>query len=126
MIAFARALPGLFVLFAGGRAMARGVVKWFDPKKGYGFIMQEGAPDVFVHWRNIESSDDFKTLRKGLGYCWSVAVAALPEEGRPMMERWLACDDKDVIWIMKQNLRKKRLARVDAAWVETWKRRLGI
>ena len=78
--------------------------------------------------REVENrrSDDFKTLRKGLGYCWSVAVAALPEEGRPMMERWLACDDKDVIWIMKQNLRKKRLARVDAAWVETWKRRLGI
>ena len=65
MIAFARALPGVFVVFAGGRAMARGVVKWFDPKKGYGFIMQEGAPDVFVHWRNIESGEDFKTLEDG-------------------------------------------------------------
>ena len=45
--------------------MARGVVKWFDPKKGYGFIMQEGAADVFVHWRNIESGEDFKTLEDG-------------------------------------------------------------
>ena len=45
--------------------MARGVVKWFDPKKGFGFIMQEGAADVFVHWRNIESGEDFKTLEDG-------------------------------------------------------------
>ncbi len=45
--------------------MARGVVKWFDPKKGFGFIMQEGAPDVFVHWRNIKGEDSFKTLEDG-------------------------------------------------------------
>jgi hypothetical protein len=32
-------------------------------------------------------SEDFKALRKGLAYCWSVAVVALPEEGRPLMER---------------------------------------
>ena len=45
--------------------MARGTVKWFDPKKGYGFIMLEGQPDVFVHWRNIRSEDQFKTLEDG-------------------------------------------------------------
>jgi CspA family cold shock protein len=45
--------------------MARGVVKWFDPKKGFGFIMQEGAPDVFVHWRSIQGADGFKTLEDG-------------------------------------------------------------
>jgi CspA family cold shock protein len=45
--------------------MARGVVKWFDPKKGYGFIMLEGEPDVFVHWRNIKTEDSFKTLEDG-------------------------------------------------------------
>ena len=45
--------------------MATGVVKWFDPKKGYGFIKQEQGEDVFVHWRNIVSDDEFKTLEDG-------------------------------------------------------------
>jgi hypothetical protein len=33
--------------------------------------------------------------------------------------------DRDVRWIMKENLKKKRLARVDAEWVAAWKERLG-
>ncbi len=66
-------------------------------------------------------SDPFKALRKGLAYCWSVAVVTLPEVGKPLMEKWLASDDKDVKWIMKQNLDKARLARMDAAWVEQCK-----
>ncbi len=64
--------------------------------------------------------EDFQALRKGLAYCWSVAVAALPDVGKPMMERWLASNDRDVRWIMRQNLAKKRLARMDAEWVATW------
>ena len=71
-------------------------------------------------------SDEFKALRKGLGYCWSVAVAAAPEEGKRMMERWFSSDDKDVLWVMKENLRKKRLARMGAEWVEEGKARLGM
>lgn len=71
-------------------------------------------------------SDELKALRKGLGYCWSVAVAASPEEGKKMMERWFSSDDKDVRWVMKENLRKKRLARMDAEWVEEGKGRLGM
>ncbi len=69
-------------------------------------------------------SDDFKTLRKGLGYCWSVAVVALPDEGKPLIEKWLECDDKDIRWIIKENLRKARLSRMDGAWVEAYLSRL--
>lgn len=69
-------------------------------------------------------SEEFKALRKGLGYCWSVAVSAAPQPGKGMMERWFACDDRDVRWIMKQNLGKKRLERMDSAWVATWQARL--
>lgn len=70
-------------------------------------------------------SDDYLALRKGLGYCWSVAVAALPEEGKSIMEKWLADTDPDVRWIMKENLKKDRLARADADWVQKWKSKLG-
>ena len=63
---------------------------------------------------------DFLTLRQGLGYCWSVAVVALPEEGKPLMKKWLLTADKDVQWMMRENLKKTRLARMDAGWVKKW------
>lgn len=40
-----------------------GVVCWFDPKKGYGFISCEGDTDLFVHFSDV-NSDGFKTLYK--------------------------------------------------------------
>jgi hypothetical protein len=63
---------------------------------------------------------DFQVLRKGMGYCWSVAVAALPEAGKPLMEKWLACPDKDIRRIMIENLKKNRLERMDPEWVHRW------
>jgi CspA family cold shock protein len=41
-----------------------GTVKWFDEKKGFGFIEREGGSDVFVHFKAI-ASDGFKTLSDG-------------------------------------------------------------
>jgi hypothetical protein len=71
-------------------------------------------------------SDEFKALRKGLGYCWSVAVVAAPVEGKRMMEKWFSSNDRDTVWIMKQNLSKKRLVRMNAEWVERWKTALEM
>ena len=65
-------------------------------------------------------SEGFIALRKGLGYCWSVAVAASPADGQKAMERWLTSRNPDVRWIMKENLKKNRLVRADAAWVKKW------
>ncbi len=69
-------------------------------------------------------SEDFLALRKGLGYCWSVAVASLPEEGKALMEKWLVKSDQDIRWIMKENLKKKRLVRMDTAWVKKWREKM--
>jgi CspA family cold shock protein len=44
--------------------MVKGTVKWFNEKKGFGFISQEEGDDVFVHHTSIEG-DGFKTLREG-------------------------------------------------------------
>ena len=44
--------------------MANGTVKWFNERKGYGFIEQEDGPDVFVHHSGINATG-FKSLNEG-------------------------------------------------------------
>ncbi len=44
--------------------MPRGVVKWFNEKKGFGFISKEDGGDIFVHYTGI-AGDGFKSLHEG-------------------------------------------------------------
>jgi CspA family cold shock protein len=45
-------------------ALAKGTVKWFSNKKGYGFIEQEDGGDIFVHFSSIDTPG-FKSLSQG-------------------------------------------------------------
>jgi hypothetical protein len=73
-------------------------------------------------------SEEFKALRKGLGYCWSVAVVAAPDVGRArfeaLVQRAAASGDRDLRWLVRENLRKQRLCRLDAEWVAELRARL--
>ena len=66
--------------------------------------------------RSLLSSRD-RVLRQALGYCWSVAAAASPEDGRKQMKKWLGSDDPDVRWIMRTNLAKARMAALGSRWI---------
>src|SRR4029077_2939676 len=67
--------------------------------------------------------EGFRVLRQALGYCWSVAAAALPEAGRPLMEKWLRSPDRDVAWVMQSNLAKARMSAFGPSWVTKWRGR---
>lgn len=79
---------------------------------------------TFLEGETDRKSDAYKALRKGLGYCWSVAVAAYPEPGQARFERWFTSQDRDVRWVLNENLKKKRLERLDGAWVNRCRERI--
>lgn len=68
----------------------------------------DAVTQALVHSKE-RRSPDFLTLRQALGYCWSVAAVALPEEGILLLRKWLASPDPDAAWIMRENLKKNRL-----------------
>jgi len=55
--------------------MAKGVVKWFNDSKGFGFIEQENGADVFVHFSSIQG-DGFKTLAEGQEVSFEIVQGA--------------------------------------------------
>lgn len=60
----------------------RGVVRWFNNAKGYGFLGRDGGPDVFVHYSAIEK-DGYKTLKEGDQVEYNVVAGA---QGRPQAD----------------------------------------
>jgi hypothetical protein len=73
---------------------------------------------------STRKGEDFKVLRQALGNCWSVAAAAQPEAGRPLMEKWLRSTDRDIAWVMQSNLSKARMGALGPSWIAKWKRKV--
>ena len=59
----------------GTPAMETGTVKWFDSKKGFGFILDAEGKDVFVHFSSIEG-EGFRALKDGESVEYEPAVGA--------------------------------------------------
>jgi hypothetical protein len=62
--------------------------------------------------RGERARADVRALRQALGYCWSVAVAAHPVAGLPQFNALRSSADGDVRWIVKENEKKARLAKL--------------
>ncbi len=79
-------------------------------------VVLENSRKVPAAERKLE---DFKVLRRALGYTVSVITAAAPEQGFALMRECATWNDEDITWILRENLKKKRLAKfsLDAAQV---------
>ncbi len=83
----------------------------------------ETITDSLAHGEKL--SDGEASLRKALGYGWSVAIVHAPEPGKHRFERLLSFPDKHIQWIVKENLKKNRLVKMDPDWVAACTARVG-
>lgn len=70
--------------------------------------------------------DEYIALRKALGYGWSIAAVALPGPGKDALARWAMSADPNVRWVVRENLKKDRLRRLDAAWLSDLAAQIGL
>jgi hypothetical protein len=70
--------------------------------------------------RDDQQNGGYEELQKALSDCWSEAVTAFPEKGKPMMERWMKEKHPVVNNIMRENLKKERLFDMDPEWTTSW------
>ncbi len=75
--------------------------------------------------REDRESPGMEALRKALGYGWSVVIVAAPDAGKRAFGTWLSSRERRVRWVCRENLRKARLRKLDAAWVDACLARLA-
>jgi hypothetical protein len=73
----------------------------------------------------VRKTEDFRVLKKALGYTLSLVVCAVPEQGFDYMAQLVDTRDKDIQWIVKENLKKNRLVKNFPEEVAANKRRLA-
>lgn len=67
---------------------------------------------------NSKLTDSQNSLRKTLGYGWSVVIVSLPDAGKAVFEKIARNKSKYIRWIVKENLKKNRLRVMDKNWTE--------
>lgn len=65
--------------------MAKGIVKWFNNQKGYGFITPESGQDVFVHHNEIQG-DGYKSLDEGQAVEFEIAQGPKGEQAKSVVK----------------------------------------
>ena len=69
---------------------------------------------------NDKLDSELAALRKALGYCWSVTICAVETLGKQTFEKLLNyTESKHILWIVKENLKKNRLIKLDKKWVNS-------
>ncbi|MHA2364123.1 MAG: hypothetical protein ACXAC7_09195 [Candidatus Hodarchaeales archaeon] len=71
-------------------------------------------------------SEDFKILRKGLGYTLSVIIVANPNDGFTFLNELVKIKDQDLTWIIKENIKKNRLVKNFSSEVKAIKKRIEL
>ena len=64
-----------------GLVLANGTVKWFNNKKGYGFINEENGRDIFVHFSSIDM-EGYKSLNEGESVTFDIEESARGPEAK--------------------------------------------
>ncbi len=65
--------------------MAKGIVKWFNDQKGYGFVTPENGKDVFVHHSAIQG-DGYKSLAEGQAIEFDIAQGPKGEQAQNVVK----------------------------------------
>ena len=74
--------------------MSEGIVKWFNPRKGYGFITAEDGKDIFVHYADI-SGEGYKTLVEGDSVSFDVVEGEKGLRAENVVQKTASQDNKD-------------------------------
>jgi len=63
----------------------------------------------YIQESNERSSEEFKILRKGLGFTLSLVVQAIPDKGFECIKNLIRTKDTEILWIIRSNLKKNKL-----------------